>query len=37
MKMDYVVVGRALGEEVGGVTIIPGPDFDGLTFGPKGN
>jgi hypothetical protein len=33
----HVVVGRALGEEVGGVTIIPGPDFGGLTWGPKGN
>jgi hypothetical protein len=36
-EAGHVVVGRALGEEVGGVTIIPGPDFGGLTWGPKGN
>jgi hypothetical protein len=36
-EAGHVVVGRALGEEVGGVTIVPGPDFGGLTWGPKGN
>jgi hypothetical protein len=36
-EAGHVVVGRALGMEVGGVTIIQGPDFSGLTWGPKGN
>ena len=33
----HVVVGRALGSEVGGVTIIEGPDYGGKTWGPAGN
>jgi hypothetical protein len=36
-EAGHVVVGRALGEEVGGCTIIEGPDYGGLTWGPKGN
>jgi hypothetical protein len=36
-EAGHTVVGRALGEEVGGCTIVPGPDFGGLTWGPKGN
>jgi hypothetical protein len=36
-EAGHVVVGRALGEEVGGVTIVEGPDYGGLTWGPKGN
>jgi hypothetical protein len=33
----HTVVGRALGSEVGGCTIIEGPDFSGKTWGPLGN
>jgi hypothetical protein len=33
----HTVVGRALGSEVGGCTIVEGPDYGGLTWGPKGN
>jgi hypothetical protein len=33
----HTVVGRALGAEVGGCTIVEGPDYGGLTWGPKGN
>jgi hypothetical protein len=36
-EAGHVVVGRALGSEVGGVTIVEGPDYGGLTWGPKGN
>jgi hypothetical protein len=36
-EAGHVVCGRALGEEVGGVTIVEGPDYGGLTWGPKGN
>jgi hypothetical protein len=36
-EAGHTVVGRALGEEVGGVTIVEGPDYGGLTWGPKGN
>ena len=36
-EAGHVVVGRALGEQVGGVTIVAGPDFGGLTWGPMGN
>ena len=36
-ESGHVVVGRALGEEVGGCTIEPGPDYGGLTWGPLGN
>jgi hypothetical protein len=36
-EAGHVVVGRALGEQVGGVTIVAGPDFGGLTWGPLGN
>jgi hypothetical protein len=33
----HTVVGRALGAEIGGCTIIEGPDYGGLTWGPTGN
>ncbi|MBN9039843.1 MAG: hypothetical protein J0H38_01030 [Rhizobiales bacterium] len=33
-EAGHVVVGRALGSEVGGVTIVPGDGFAGLTWGP---
>jgi hypothetical protein len=33
----HVIVGRALGSQVGGVTIVEGPDYGGLTWGPTGN
>jgi hypothetical protein len=36
-EAGHTVVGRALGSEVGGVTIIEGPDFSGKTWGPAGN
>jgi hypothetical protein len=36
-EAGHVVVGRVLGEEVGGVTIVEGPDYGGLTWGPQGN
>lgn len=36
-EAGHVVVGRVLGEEVGGVTIVEGPDFSGKTWGPQGN
>jgi hypothetical protein len=36
-EAGHTVVGRALGEEVGGCTIVRGPDYGGLTWGPKGN
>jgi hypothetical protein len=36
-EAGHVVVGRALGSEVGGVTIVEGPDYGGLTWGPNGN
>jgi ATP-dependent Zn protease len=36
-EAGHVVVGRALGMEVGGCTIVEGPDFAGLTWGPTGN
>jgi ATP-dependent Zn protease len=36
-EAGHVVVGRALGTEVGGVTIIPTDSSSGLTWGPKGN
>jgi hypothetical protein len=36
-EAGHTVVGRALGSEVGGVTIIEGPDFSGKTCGPAGN
>jgi hypothetical protein len=35
-EAGHVVVGRALGMEVGGCTIVEGPDFAGLTWGPAG-
>jgi hypothetical protein len=31
----HALVGRLLGNELGGVTCDPGPDFGGLTWGPK--
>jgi hypothetical protein len=34
-ESGHVVVGRALGEEVAGVTIVPSEHFGGLTWGPK--
>src|SRR6266851_7394048 len=36
-RSRHCVVGRVLGEEVGGCTIVPGADYGGLTWGPKGN
>ena len=36
-ESGHVVVGRALGSEVGGVTIIPCETYGGLTWGPAGN
>jgi hypothetical protein len=36
-EAGHVVVGRALGEEVGGVTIVPSGNASGLTWGPTGN
>jgi len=36
-EAGHVVVGRSLGMEVGGVTIVEGPDYGGLTWGPQGN
>lgn len=34
-EAGHVIVGRALGSEFGGVTIVAGPDYGGLTWGPK--
>jgi hypothetical protein len=34
-ESGHVVVGRALGEEVAGVTIVPSGNYSGLTWGPK--
>jgi hypothetical protein len=34
-EAGHVVVGRVLGQEVGGCTIIEGPDYGGLTWGPQ--
>jgi hypothetical protein len=36
-ESGHVVVGRAQGQEVGGATIVAGPDYGGLTWGPLGN
>jgi hypothetical protein len=36
-EAGHCVVGRVLGEEVGGCTIVPGADYGGLRWGPKGN
>jgi hypothetical protein len=36
-ESGHVVVGRALGSDVGGVTIIPSETYGGLTWGPAGN
>jgi hypothetical protein len=36
-EAGHVVVGRVLGQEVGGCTITEGPDYGGLTWGPQGN
>ena len=36
-EAGHVIVGRAQGQEVGGVTIVAGPDYGGLTWGPLGN
>jgi hypothetical protein len=36
-EAGHCVVGRVLGEEVGGCTIVAGPDYGGLTWGPSGN
>jgi hypothetical protein len=33
-EAGHTVVGRALGHEVGGVTIVPGADYGGLCWGP---
>jgi hypothetical protein len=34
-EAGHTVVGRALGEEVAGVTIVPSGNYSGLTWGPK--
>jgi hypothetical protein len=34
-ESGHVVVGRALGQEIGGVTIIPSETYGGLTWGPN--
>jgi hypothetical protein len=35
-EASHTVVGRALGNEIGGATIIAGPDYSGMTWGPLG-
>lgn len=34
-EAGHVAIGRVLGSEVGGVTIVPGDDYAGLTWGPE--
>jgi hypothetical protein len=36
-EAGHTVVGRSLGSEVGGVTIVPSETYGGLTWGPTGN
>jgi hypothetical protein len=36
-EAGHCVVGSVLGEEVGGCTIVEGPDYGGLIWGPEGN
>jgi hypothetical protein len=36
-EAGHTVIGRVLGEDVGGCTIEPGPDYGGKTWGPLGN
>jgi hypothetical protein len=33
-EAGHVVVGRALGQQIGGVTIEPGVNYSGATWGP---
>lgn len=35
-EASHAVVGRALGNEIGGATIVAGPDYSGMTWGPLG-
>jgi hypothetical protein len=35
-EAGHCVAGRALGNEIGGATIVAGPDYGGLTWGPLG-